>query len=57
MEIIHVFARNGNKLAGLIGEQLNEEQSTNGTQMAAPTPEAHSLRFPDNTIERRRAQD
>lgn len=31
MEIIHVFAQNGNKLAGLIGEQLNEEQSTNGT--------------------------
>lgn len=57
MEIIHVFARNDNKLAGLIGKQLNEEQSTNGTQMAAPTPEAHSLRFPDNTIERRRAQD
>lgn len=57
MEIIHVFARNGNKLAGLIGEQLNEEQSTNGTQMAAPTPEVHSLRSPDNTIERHRAQD
>lgn len=31
MEIIHVFAQNGNKMAGLIGEQLNEEQFINGT--------------------------